>query len=265
MKPLYPFLIAFTVSMSANSQVEMGAAYSLALPQQEMASNIQPVHNLNGSFLYHLKGKLSRVAVGGELGIGIYALITREQDLRFPDGSSINTDITYESNLFTGNLQTRISLFENARVNPYLIGKAGYANMFSDINIEDPDDPLGCRPLDRKNLMRDHSFFLAYGAGVQIGLEPNCKKQKPGISFINISVTRIAGGSLDYINTKHIMDHSHADPSTSPPQLPKSTPLNVRFVNASTQIMHEHQVAEVYNSPLRLLDIRVGVHFRFPE
>jgi len=39
----------------------------------------------------------------------------------------------------------------------------------------------------------------------------------------------------------------------------KSVPLNIRFVNVSTQAIHEHQLAEVYNSPLRLLEIKAGV------
>ena len=38
-------------------------------------------------------------------------------------------------------------------------------------------------------------------------------------------------------------------------------PLNVKFINATTQQIHEHQVAEVYNSPLRMLEFKMNAVF----
>ena len=40
---------------------------------------------------------------------------------------------------------------------------------------------------------------------------------------------------------------------------PGAKPLNVQFINASTQAIHEHTVAQVYISPLRMLEFRAGV------
>ena len=264
MKSFYLFMSFIILHFSSSAQFELGGSYSLSLPRQEMASNIQPLHSLNSTLLYRLPGKFSRVAVGSEIGIGLYAFVSKDQDLRFPDGSGINTTVVYSSNVFQANLLGRVRLFEKAKLNPYINGKGGYANFFSNVTIEDPDDPSACRPLDRKNLINDHTFYFAYGGGVELDLSLFSKNQKQGVAVIDIAANSVRGGNLDYINTKNIQEHVHVDPNNPPPspQPGKSTPLNVRFINVSTQAIHEHQVAEVYNSPLRMLDIRIGVRFR---
>ena len=33
----------------------------------------------------------------------------------------------------------------------------------------------------------------------------------------------------------------------------------MQFVNVATQTIHEHQLAEVYTSPLQLLEFKIGV------
>ena len=75
-------------------------------------------------------------------------------------------------------------------------------------------------------------------------------------------MNKIKGGSLDYINTKHLSSHVHTDPNNPAPSDGKSEPLNIRFLNVSTQTIHEHQVAEVYNSPVQMLDIKIGLLVR---
>ena len=80
-----------------------------------------------------------------------------------------------------------------------------------------------------------------------------------------MSVNQVTGYNLDYINTKNIQDHVHVDPNAPQPLPGKGEPLNVRFVNVNTQAIHEHQVAEVYNSPLRMLDIKLGVIFKLAK
>ena len=260
MKPVYTFFMALISTTSAMAQWEMGGSYSLSLPQQEMASNIQPLHSLNATVLYKLPGQFKRVAIGTELGIGLYAYVSKDQDLRFPDGSGINTRFIYTSNVSQVNLFSRVYLHEEAKFNPYINGKAGYANFFSNVTVEDPDDISSCAPLDRKNIIRDHTFYYAWGGGFQIDLALFSKKQKPGKVFIDLAINQVSGGDLDYINTKHIQDHIHVDPNNPAPQEPgKGEPLNIRFVNISTQVVHEHQVAEIHRSAMRMLDLKFGV------
>ena len=72
---------------------------------------------------------------------------------------------------------------------------------------------------------------------------------------MDLSVNNIQGGNLNYINTKRLVD------ANNPPVNSDGKPLNITFINASTQQLHEHQVAEVYTSPLRMMEIKISATF----
>lgn len=234
----------------------------MSVPQGEMGDNIGLLHSLNTSFHYSIPGTSDRLIVGAETGIGLYASITKHQELSFPDGSGIKTNVTYTSNVFNGSLFTRVNFLKNKTWSPYVNVKGDYSQFYSNVVVGDPEDGSSCEALERKNLIRDHTFFVAYGGGMQVDLSVLSKKEKPGKCLIDISVNKIRGGSLNYINTRHIETHVHTDPNNpAPPTTVKGEPLNIQFINITTQTIHEHQVAELYNSPLRMLDIKVGMLF----
>lgn len=261
MKKFYLLFFAAYLCHSASSQFKFGSSYSLSIPQREMADNIRPVHSLNISVLYPVKGVCNSFAVGAEFGIGNYAYVTKEQDLRFPDGSGIKTDVIYSSNVLNGAFFMRGNILKKGNVIPYVNAKAGISHFSSNVIVEDPEDPSSCEALERKNIIKDNTFFMAYGGGLQIDLKAFAEKAKPGQYLIDIAVNKIKGGRLNYINTKNIQSHVHIDPNS--PQLPsKGEPLNIQFININTQTIHEHQVAELYNSTLHMIDIKVGMLFR---
>ena len=158
MKPFYLLPAFIFISITATAQVEGGLSYSLSLPQKEMKQNIRPVHSMNVIFTSHLK-KLTKLSWGVEAGFGQYASFIKDQDIRFPDGSGINTKVSYSSSVVTAGILTRFTLFKEAKVNPYLTGKLGYASFFSKVVVADPEDDDDCKPLDKKTPIRDHSFF----------------------------------------------------------------------------------------------------------
>ena len=258
MKPFYLFTVVMAISICGSAQIKGGFSYSFSLPLHEMKENIRPVHSLNISFLSQVK-RLSKLSWGIEGSFGQYAAFRKDQDIRFPDGSGISTEVSYSSNVVSGGILTRLNLFKEKKMNPYLVGKLGYASFFSTVTVADPEDDADCKPLDRKTPVSDHSFFASYGAGLQINIS---SKKKTKNAWIDISVSQLHGTKLDYINIKDIKDHVHNDPNNPAPPMDKSVPLNIRFVNVSTQAIHEHQLAEVYNSPLRLLEIKAGVVWR---
>ena len=261
MKKFYLLFFTATFALVTNAQMKMGSSYSLSIPQGEMADNIRPVHSLNISFLTPIKGICNRFSVGAEMGLGNYAYESKEQDLRFSDGSGIRTDVIYSSNVFNAAMMMRLNLLGKGKAIPYLNAKAGLSHFFSNIIVEDPEDPSDCEVLERKNIIKDNTFFAAYGGGVQIDLSLFSKKQSPGKYTIDISMNKVRGGKLNYINTKNIQSAMHTDPNTPPPSSGKGEPLNIQFININTRTIHEHQVAELYNSPLRMIDIRVGMLF----
>jgi hypothetical protein len=263
MKKIYLSLLTIFTCFIVNAQFKFGTAYSLSIPQEEMGDNIHPVHSLNVSGLYSIKGLCNRLQVGAELGVGNYAYVSKEQDLRFSDGSGINTDVIYASNVFNAALVMRANLLGKGKAIPYINAKGGVSNFFSNITVGDPDDFSSCRPLERKNIIKDNTLFAAYGGGVQLDMTLFAKKEKAGKYLIDISINKIRGGKLNYINTKDIQSHVETDPNNpTPPTTGKGEPLNIQFINITTSTIHEHQIAELYNSPLRMIDIRLGIIFK---
>jgi hypothetical protein len=265
MKKLYSLFFITFIYLSVSAQFKIATSYSLSIPQGKMGDNIGLLHSLNGTFLYPLPHTGKRLIVGAELGIGDYASVSKKQDLHFPDGSGINTNVNYSSSVFNSSLLTRFNFLKDKQWSPYVNIKGGYAQFFSSVTVDDPTDPSSCRALERKNLLRDHTFFVAYGGGLQFDLSCFSKRARPGRHQIDITVNIVSGGKVNYINTKHIQSDMQTDPNNPMPSTGKSQPLNIRFINISTQTIHEHQVAELFNSPLRMLDIKIGMIFQLGE
>lgn len=259
MKAFYFFTAFIATGICASAQIKGGFSYSLSLPQHEMTQNINPVHSMNINFMSHVK-KLPKLSLGIEAGFGQYASFTKDQEVRFPDGSGITTQVSYSSNTVTAGIVTRYELFKETKVNPYITGKLGYASFFSKVFVADPEHDDDCKPLEKKTPISDHSFFASYGAGLQIDIS---RKKKPKNAWLDISVNQVHGSKLDYINIKDIKENILNDPNIPVPETDKTVPLTIRFVNVSTQTIHEHQMAEVYNSSLRLFEMKIGVIWRF--
>jgi len=226
-----------------------------------MGDNINPVHSLNVSFLYTLNTVCNRFSIGAEIGFGNYAYVTKEQDLRFPDGSGIKTDVIYSSNVVNAAMVMRANLAAKGKLIPYVQWKGGVTNFYSNVYVEDPEDESSCKPLEAKNIIRDNTLFTSYGGGIQLDLSAITKKTKPGNFIIDFGMNKVKGGQLNYINTKNIQTEVHTDPN-APAEPGKGEALNIQFVNINTQTIHEHQVAELYTSKLRMLDIKLGMLFR---
>jgi len=242
---------------SANSQQwKVTSSYSLAMPKQEMGKNIQPAHSMQNGILYQLPGALKQLSVGLEFGIGIYAYESIDQTFQFDNNTSTVLPVDYSSNVFNANLQARFNLLSDKNlIIPYINAKGGLYSFYSSIYIGDPEDEGGCHALEQENIMKDKTMYWSAGGGLQINTGIFSKKKHTTRVMIDISANTIRGGEISYINTKNLMDA----PATTDPD---GKPLNVQFINASTQSIHEHKVAQVYTSPLRMLEFRAGITFK---
>jgi hypothetical protein len=239
--------------LSANSQQwKLTGNYSLGIPRQQMEKNIQPVHSLQAGVLYQLR-HLKQLSLGAELGIGSYASKRIEQTFQFSNNVASVVPVNYNSNTFNANLQARLNLMNDKNhIVPYINAKGGLYNFFSNIYVDDPRDADGCHALVQKNIINDKTLYWSAGGGLQINPAIFSKKKRKDNVLIDISANTIRGGTMDYINTKHLVD---AQTVTDP----GGKPLQVQFINANTQQIHEHTVAQVYTSALRLLEFRAGV------
>ena len=253
MKFIYTILLSFLFFSANSQQWKFTTGYSLGLPKQEMGKNIQPVHSLQTGMLYQFPGELKRLSAGLEFGIGIYAHETIDQTFQFDNNTSTVLPVDYSSNVFNANLHVRFNLLSDKYfIIPYVNAKGGLYNFYSSIYIGDPEDDGGCHALEQENIINDKTMYWSAGGGLQINPAIFSKNKQGGSVLIDISTNTIRGGTLNYINTKHLMDPQN---STDP----DGKPLNVEFINVNTQAIHEHTVAQVYTSPLRLLEFRAGV------
>lgn len=252
----YIYTLFFIVlSLFASAQFSVNTGYSMSLPQQKMADNINPLHSLTSGIMYNLPGVFDRIQVGIDAGWGMYANTRKMQTFNFGNGTSTETWVNYSSNVIQGSFTSRVFLLKNKNILPYASGKVGYTSFYSRIYIEDPDDPNGCKALDQHNLIKDGTIMAGFGAGLQVNWNVFRRNSRKKDAFIDISVNNIRGGNVDYINTKKLID------ANNPPTGTDGKPLNVRFINATTQEIHEHEVAEVYTTPLRMLEFKVSAVF----
>jgi hypothetical protein len=261
MKHFYLLALSFVAGLEAKSQIKAGFSYSLSLPQHEMKNNIRPIHSLNVNFISRFK-PINNLYWGVEIGFGQYAGFTKEQEIRLPDGSGFDGKVSYSSNVVTAGLVARYEFFKEAKVNPFITGKLGYANFFSAVIVNDPNNADDCKPLERKTPIADHSFFASYGAGLQVDVST---RRRPNHAWMYVSVSQMHGTSLDYINVREVKDPNHdMSQMNNPPDGSEGrrTPLKISFINVATQSIHQHQLATVYNSPLRLLEMKLGVMWR---
>ncbi|TMI88080.1 MAG: hypothetical protein E6H08_18320 [Bacteroidetes bacterium] len=255
MKFISTLLLSCLFLSAKCQQFKLTTGYSLGLPRQELDKNIQPVHSMLTGLQYQFAGELKRLSVGMELGIGIYAHQKIDQTFQFDNNTSTVLPVDYSSNTFNANLQARFNLLSDKNlIIPYIIAKGGLYNFYSSIYIGDPEDDGGCHALEQENIMNDKTMYWSAGGGLQINPTIFSKNKHDSRLMIDINANTIQGGDISYINTKHLMDA----PSTSDPD---GKPLNVQFINASTQSIHEHKVAQVYTSPLKILEFRAGITF----
>jgi hypothetical protein len=258
MKIIYTLLASSLLFFTASSQpLKFSANYNLDLPQCDMGKNIQAAHGMQVGLLYQLPGALKKFSVGLEAGGGSYAHKQIDQTFKFDNNTSTVVPVNYNSNIYNASLQTRYNVLDDKKfkVVPYINAKGGLYTFSSNINIEDPQDPDGCRALERKNIIKDKTLYWSAGGGVQINPAVFSKRPGKGRVLIDIGANIVRGGTLDYINTKNLKDgHNHND-------MPQEggKPMNVRFINASTQSIHEHSVAQVYTSSLKMMEFRTGV------
>lgn len=242
-----------------HAQTEVSFGYGMAVPTHQMAKNIGLTHQVQAGAMYGIPSTRGRLAFGVETGIGNYATIVREQTFTFRDGSSTRTFVNYTSNVWNAAAGARFILLNKDAVLPFVTAKAGYQQFYSNVFVEDPRDPEGCRALERKSILKDGSATFSYGGGIRAELSRIFKGVVPGRNWVELSVTQTRGGNIEYINTRQLKDKA---PAPDDPDAIKR-PLNMRFINASTQNIHEHQVAEVYTSALRTVDVRLTYVYRF--
>jgi hypothetical protein len=256
MKKLYLSTFILMASRFVFAQKhEFGIGYQLSLPRQMMEKGWNNGHGLNMDYFFHPK-TVKGFSIGTHLGYGSYASQSQPQEYRFIDGTITYTNVNLSSSIASGSLSARYAPLISKKFSPFAEIQGGYLGMFSDLYIEDPRDPLGCRPLESNTLVSSGSLFFALGGGIQLYLGQGKKdgKQK---HLLELSARTLWGGEMEYANMNRLYNHAEVTGNPMPDPEMGETPLMVTFINASTSQQHMHTVAELYNHPLRMVQIQL--------
>jgi hypothetical protein len=184
------------------------------------------------------------------LGWGTYAHKKEDQHYEFRDGSTTDVKVTFSSNVFNSHLVTSYDLLSEAPVIPYVAVQAGFSNFYTKIYIPDPHETGSCRPLTNKNVFKDATWSAGGGAGARINASKVFKHLKTNKLWFDFSANYLTGGDVSYLNVKHLQ---HMDATE-----PHAKEYNLRFVNVTTNELHEHQVSQVFNSRISMVALKVG-------
>ncbi len=225
---------------------QFNIVYDFSRPLGEQGEHIKAVHGLN--FGYDHRLKQSPFLVGAELGFNIYGLKTVEQELPSHNGYVTKTNIHYTTSFTTYAASLKLQPETNKNVKPYGIVRTGVLHYHSNMTIDDPDDPLGCKPLEKKVLVKDFTWMASAGAGTSL----NWKLFNPKSSSmlqVDLAILYTMGGAADYLKMS----------KSSDPVDPKGKLYYAKFEQVSTGEVHEHPVGKIYNSITSLLTIRAGI------
>jgi Outer membrane protein beta-barrel domain len=246
MKKYFYSLLFVGIALQSHAQVEFTTNYAYSRPMGQMLTNIKGIHGLNMGLAYHIPH--TPVAVGVEVGFGGYGYQSERQTYTFTDGSTTETNVNVSNNTFNLMLNTRLYYPTESIFRPYLQLRGGLSNFYTSLVIEDPEDVDGCRPLESDILKSSATLAGGAGIGMRINLGGSgCTKYA-----VDISSNYTTGGRVDYMNLKK------ATPTVKP-----VADVNADFMNLHNQVVHTHHVGYVYSSPLRLLDLRVGLSVVF--
>lgn len=245
------FIVPVLVCYSLQAQkwgAEFGLNYVYANPVGGMGHNIQQGHGIGLNYGWvHPDG---RFAVGLDISFVQYGRDKSRQQYTLDDGTVAPMDIIV-SNLFMNLMAySRWYLTTRGLFRPYLAGKFGYSHFNTDLGIYDPDDRDHCKPVDSEVLYDDGTIAAALGAGTKIDMASVFKKMPRGKFYIDGSINFMQGGKVRYMNAD--ADTHHHTGASGGDQ------VRAQFLNTQTQIVHEHHVGNLYQSPVQMIDVRVG-------
>ena len=245
----YTLLLLLNLTCLASFS-QFSVYYDFTRPLGEQGSHISTAHGIN--FGYEHRLKKSPFLVGGELGFNFYGLKTIEQELPFHNGYVTKTDVHYATSFTTYAVNLKLQPETKKLVKPYGLIRTGVLNYHSNMTVDDPEDPLGCKALEKKVLVRDYTWMASAGGGTS--LDWKVFNPKSSSTFqLDFGILYTIGGTADYLKMSKTSDGAD----------PKGQLYYVQFEHIPTGEVHEHAIGRVYNSVTNMLTIRLGIKLVF--
>jgi hypothetical protein len=224
--------------------------YDFSRPLGEQGQHISAAHGINFGFEGRLKK--SPFLLGAEVGMNYYGLKTIEQELPAHNGYITKTNVHYATSFNTYAVNLKLLPQTQKNVKPYGLIRTGLLQYHSNMTIDDPNDPLGCTPLEKKVLVKDMTWMASAGGGASLDWKLFNPKSSSLIQ-LDFAILYTMGGTADYLKMMKTTDGVD----------PKGKLYYVQFENVASGEIHDHALGKVYSSVTSLLTIRAGVRFIF--
>lgn len=249
MRRSIPLLLVLFCCTGAYSQFNID--YNFTRPLGQQGKHITQMHG--AVFSYDVKLKGLPFYVSPEIGLNIYGLKTLEQELPFDNGYTTKTNVNYNTSMNTYGVSLRFQPNTGKSFQPFLAIRTGAVHYYSSMTIEDPEDPLGCRALEKKALVKDLTWMASGGAGFK--LDGKAFSGRESRVAMNFAVFYTHGGEAEYLKM-HKGGHDHSSD-------PKSQDYYVKFEHIPSGTVHEHALGKIHKTVTQLLEVRLGVEFKF--
>ncbi len=229
--------------------ITFGVGYEFGLPTGSMTKGMSPIHSISLNSSLPLNFISPNLQMGIDFTYGLYA--SKNFGINYRQGGNyINTTVNYNSDVAQAGMFANYLFNSKGKFQPYVLAKLGYLEMTSSFNVLDPKDPEACRVLENETIAGDGTLYWGYGLGFRLHVGTNTSNKR---SFIDISISHTRGNTIDYVNVNHLHNHNAPTPLSA-----DAKPINVTFINASTQNTHQHRIAELYSKPLNVLQFKLG-------
>lgn len=192
---------------------------------------------------------------------GIYSSKTLQQTYMFSNGAQTTTNVTYTSAMHKYLLGAKVMLNRDFRtIRGYITPQIGVANFRTKIVIADPQDEDDCKPLDKETTQRFAGFVYGGEIGAEIPMNKLFKKMNEESKHKFFVSANYLGGfkHFEYVNVRYMQDEVHDAEITH-----ESMEVTTKFINVSTNEIHEHKIAELYHTSLRMIGFNVGFVLNF--
>lgn len=225
--------------MGAHAQnLNLGIDIHTALKEQK--GKFKNAYGVNLGY-EHFLGKSPFYALV-DLSGSMYDYKEMTQELPGPNGHITRQPVDYTSMVTLLTSGIGWAPLKDKNVSPYVALKGGYIKHRTVMNLYDADDPDGCRPEDRKNILRDFTTVAVASTGIKVHLAP-----QRTFSRFDIGVNYITGGTSSYLRMR----------KSSEPTAPTAEPYLVKFEHIATGEVHEHPLGDVYTTKTRQLQFYV--------
>ncbi len=261
-------LLLFVPFFSAAQQAQIGTYFTADIPVRSVMPKMSTNAGIGLQFAYK---PLPRFPMMVELkgSLGSYSYRTMQQTYIFDDESQTTTDVTFSSAMNKWQFGTKFHIGHAYRpVRGFITPQIGGAVMRSKIAIAIPGEEDDCVPMDRNTFQKDRGFFYGGEVGVEVDMNRlfrNVATEDRHRLYFSVNFMK-SFGKFEYVNVKYMKDHDHEamhGGGTGEPTSEDGRDINTTFVNVTNGDIHEHKIAELYRTDLRLWGFSVGYVFSF--